>query len=51
MRTVGVEEELLLVDAHNRPTPVGTRVIRIATARGDAGGEDAARGALVQYIE
>jgi len=51
MRTVGVEEELLLVDAHNLPTPVGTRVIRIATACGDAGGEDTARGSLVQELQ
>jgi carboxylate-amine ligase len=41
MRTVGVEEELLLVDAHHdRLRPVATRVLRIATARGDAHGED-----------
>jgi carboxylate-amine ligase len=47
MRTVGVEEELLLVDAHdNRTTPVATRVLRVATARGDAGGEYAGTGSL-----
>lgn len=52
MRTVGVEEELLLVDAHReRMTPVATRVLRIATARGDAGGEDVGRGSLVNELQ
>lgn len=52
MRTVGVEEELLLVDAHsNRMAPVATRVLRIATARGDAGREDVARGSLVCELQ
>jgi carboxylate-amine ligase len=47
MRTVGVEEEFLLVDAHgNRTTPVATRVLRIATARGDADSEYAGTGSL-----
>lgn len=47
MRTVGVEEELLLIDAHdNQTTPVATRVLRIATARGDAGGDYAGSGSL-----
>lgn len=41
MRTVGVEEELLLMDAHDaRTSPVATRVLGIATACGDAVGED-----------
>jgi carboxylate-amine ligase len=47
MRTVGVEEELLLVDAHHhRTTPVATRLLRIATARGDAGAQYAGTGSL-----
>ena len=47
MRTVGVEEELLLVDAdEGRMTPMATRVLRVATARGDAGGEIAGTGSL-----
>jgi carboxylate-amine ligase len=52
MRTVGVEEELLLVDAHReRMTPVATRVLRIATARGDAGREDVGRGSLDHELQ
>ena len=52
MRTVGVEEELLLVDAHReRMTPVATRVLRIATARGDAGDEDVGRGSLTYELQ
>src|SRR5919107_5561085 len=52
MRTVGVEEELLLVDAHGeRTSPVATRVLRTATARGDAGGEDVGRGSLVHELQ
>jgi carboxylate-amine ligase len=52
MRTVGVEEELLLVDAHReRTSPVATRVLRTATARGDAGGEDVGRGSLVHELQ
>ena len=59
MRTVGVEEELLLVDAqHDRTKPVATRVLRIATAHQEAGGEagddvDGAvgRGALVHELQ
>jgi carboxylate-amine ligase len=52
MRTVGVEEEFLLVDAHREViTPAATRVLRIATARGDAGGGDLARGALVYELQ
>jgi glutamate---cysteine ligase / carboxylate-amine ligase len=52
MRTVGIEEELLLVDAHNdRTRPVATGVLRIATARGDAGGADVGRGSLVYELQ
>ena len=52
MRTVGVEEELLLVDAHReRMTPVATRVLRIATARGDAGDVDVGRGSLAYELQ
>lgn len=52
MRSVGVEEELLLVDAHNdRTRPVATRVLRIASARGDAGIEDVGRGSLVHELQ
>lgn len=52
MRTVGVEEELLLLDAHdNRMTPVATQVLRIATARGDAGGEYAGTGSLGSELQ
>lgn len=52
MRTVGVEEELLLVDARcERMEPVATRVLRIAAARGDTGGEDVCRGSLVHELQ
>jgi carboxylate-amine ligase len=52
MRTVGVEEELLLVEARGeRLAPVATRVLRIATARGDAGREDVDRGSLVHELQ
>ena len=52
IRTVGVEEELLLVDAHReRMTPVATRVLRIATARGDAGDEDVGPGSLTCELQ
>jgi len=51
MRTVGVEEEFLLMDAHDdRTRPVATRVLRIATARGDAG-DDIGRGSLVHELQ
>jgi carboxylate-amine ligase len=46
MRTVGVEEEFLLVDADlDRTSPVATRVLRIAAARGEAGGDGVGVGA------
>lgn len=52
MRTVGVEEELLLMDAaSHRTTPAATSILRIATARGDAGREDVSRGALVHELQ
>lgn len=52
MRTVGVEEEFLLVDARlEQASPVATRVLRIATACGDAGGQDAVQGALVHELQ
>jgi carboxylate-amine ligase len=52
MRTVGVEEELLLVDAHrDRAKPAATRVLGVATARGDAGREDVGRGSLVYELQ
>jgi carboxylate-amine ligase len=52
MRTVGVEEELLLVEAHGgRTKPVGTRVLRLATASGDAAGEFTGTGSLTQELQ
>jgi carboxylate-amine ligase len=52
MRTVGVEEEFLLVDAYDgRTKPVATRVLRIATARGDAGGEYDGTGSLAYEVQ
>ena len=51
MRTVGVEEEFLLVDAdHGRPIPAASRALRAATERGIAGGE-VATGALVHELQ
>jgi carboxylate-amine ligase len=48
VRTVGVEEEFLLVDAHHDGlAPVASRVLRIAAARGDAGSEGDGAGSLV----
>ncbi|WP_233517686.1 glutamate--cysteine ligase [Geodermatophilus marinus] len=35
MRTVGVEEELLVVDAAGRPTPRGPAALRVAASRGE----------------
>jgi carboxylate-amine ligase len=34
MRTVGVEEELLVVDREGRPVPLGPAALRIAARRG-----------------
>ena len=52
MRTVGVEEELLLVDAHCEVmAPVATRVLQVAAARGDAGGDAPGRGSLVGELQ
>lgn len=52
MRTVGVEEELLLVDAHyDRPAPVASRVLRIAEARGDANVKTPGTGSLVHELQ
>jgi carboxylate-amine ligase len=52
MRTVGVEEELLLVDAHREVmAPAASRVLRIATARGDAGGDGDGRGSLAFELQ
>jgi carboxylate-amine ligase len=52
MRTVGVEEELLLVDAqYGRTKAVATRVLQTATARGDAGGEYDGAGALTYEFQ
>lgn len=48
----GSRKKLLLVDAHReRMTPVATRVLRIATARGDAGDEDVGRGSLTYELQ
>lgn len=47
MRTVGVEEELLLVDTDDgRAAPVATRVLRAAAARGDVSEEYDGTGSL-----
>lgn len=35
MRTVGVEEELLVVDPEGRPVPLGPEALEVAAARGD----------------
>lgn len=52
MRTVGVEEELLLMDAHTgRAAPLATRILRIATAHGETGGEGVAEGSLVHELQ
>lgn len=52
VRTVGVEEEFLLVDAHqDRLVPVASRVLRIAAARGDAGSEGDGAGSLVHEFQ
>lgn len=51
MRTVGVEEEFLLVAAdHRRTSPVATEVLRIATARGDVG-DTVEEGSLVHELQ
>jgi carboxylate-amine ligase len=52
MRTVGVEEEFLLVDAdHSRTSPVATEVLRFASRCGEAGGHGTGRGALVYELQ
>lgn len=52
MRTVGVEEELLLVDPHDgHATPVATRVLRIASARGDMHTEYDGTGSLAHEFQ
>ncbi|ABL82813.1 MULTISPECIES: glutamate--cysteine ligase [unclassified Nocardioides] len=51
MRTVGVEEEFLLVDAdRSRPIPAASRALRVATEWGVAGGQVGA-GALVHELQ
>lgn len=35
MRTVGVEEELLVVDPHGRPVPLGPDALEVASRRGE----------------
>ena len=56
VRTVGVEEEFLLVAArHDHVAGVASEVLRVAATRGDAGGEvvgGQVRGALVpEFLE
>jgi carboxylate-amine ligase len=52
VRTVGVEEELLLVDAHDgRTTAAATRILGSAAARGDAGAEYDGAGALTYELQ
>lgn len=52
MRTVGVEEELLLVDAHHdRLAPVASEVLSIAAEHGDAGTAGVATGSLVHELQ
>jgi gamma-glutamyl:cysteine ligase YbdK (ATP-grasp superfamily) len=52
MRTVGVEEELLLVDEHHdRLAPVASTVLSIAAAHGDAGTAGVATGSLVHEFQ
>jgi carboxylate-amine ligase len=51
MRTVGVEEELFLVDAETGlPRAVAAEVLQVAAAHGDAG-SDLASGALVHELQ
>jgi len=54
MRTVGVEEELFLVDADTgRPRAVAAEVLRVAAAHGDIGDDAGAvdRGAMVHELQ
>lgn len=51
MRTVGVEEEFLLVDAHHRPSPAATWALRVAAARGDTCGTELGEGSLVHELQ
>ena len=52
MRTVGVEEELLLVDARSdRPRAVGSQVVGIAAAHGDAGSDETVGGKIEHELQ
>ena len=52
VRTVGVEEELLLVDARSdRPRAVGSQVLGIATAHGDAGSDEMVGGKIEHELQ
>ena len=52
MRTVGVEEELLLVDARSdRPRAVGSQVLGIAAAHGDAGSDEMVGGKIEHELQ
>lgn len=51
MRTVGVEEELLLVDAHTgEPRAVASKVLRVAEAHGEVS-DDLSRGSMVHELQ
>jgi carboxylate-amine ligase len=52
MRTVGVEEELLLVNAENgRPRSVAAQVLRLAAERGEGGDQQRIGGSIVHEIQ
>jgi glutamate---cysteine ligase / carboxylate-amine ligase len=52
MRTVGVEEELLLVDARSdRPRAVGSKVLGIAEDHGDAGSDEKVGGKIEHELQ
>jgi carboxylate-amine ligase len=52
VRTVGVEEELLLVDARSdRPRAVGSQVLGIAAAHGDAGNDEKVGGKIEHELQ
>lgn len=52
MRTVGVEEELLLMNPDtSRMAPLATRILGSAAAHGDADDEDVVRGSLVHELQ
>jgi len=52
MRTVGIEEELLLVDARTGvPTAVAAQVLNVADVHGEVGHDDLEHGAMVHELQ